>query len=76
LLRFRCGGTFLPPVPVHHPLEVSMRSPIHNAVRFVPLADVMLRFGARTRQAFLNDLRTLSHLERRQVADLVTNAAR
>jgi hypothetical protein len=53
-----------------------MRSPIHNAVRFVPLADVMLRFGACTRQAFLNDLRTLSHLERRQVADLVTNATR
>ncbi len=51
-----------------------MRSRIHTAVRFVPLAVVMLRFGARTRQAFLADLRALSHLERRHVANLVADA--
>ncbi len=52
-----------------------MRPRIHTTCKFVPLAAVMQQLGARTRRTFLTALLTLSHFERRQVADLVTGEA-
>jgi len=49
-----------------------MRTRTSNVLLFVPLRSVMQQLGARSQLVFLADLRTLSHRERRQVADLVT----
>jgi hypothetical protein len=69
------GGAFLPLFLVHFSMEVFMRPRIHTTCKFVPLAAVMQQLGARTRRTFLTALLTLSHFERRQVADLVTGEA-
>jgi hypothetical protein len=53
-------------------LEVSMRTRTSNVLLFIPLRSVMQQLAARSQPVFLADLRTLSHRERRQVADLVT----
>jgi hypothetical protein len=49
-----------------------MRARTRNTPLFIPLQAVMQQLGARSQPVFLADLRTLSHRERRQVADLVT----
>ncbi len=49
-----------------------MRTRTSNVLLFIPLRSVMQQLAARSQPVFLADLRTLSHRERRQVADLVT----
>ncbi len=48
-----------------------MRTPVRTHVQFVRLDAAVQQFGAKSKQAFINDLRALSHWERREVANLV-----
>ncbi len=48
-----------------------MRSMPNNTMRFIRLSSAMRQLGARSPEAFLADLRTLTNRERREVANLV-----
>ncbi len=48
-----------------------MRTRTAKSHLFIPLRTVMQQLGARSQAAFLADLRTLSHGERRHVANFV-----